>query len=125
MASGANSPVMVTSHSRVAPSGSPTGPPSISPGVVSMTLVIGLTVANASSHPGIVSGAAKAELAKVSGKSTLKPQVFAASALLVLTPMKAIGQHIVTPNATTSPTRPLRRVDPPRTGTPATARSRR
>lgn len=34
-----------------------------------MTFVIGLTVANASSHPGIVAGGAKAELANVGGRS--------------------------------------------------------
>src|SRR5919108_2686273 len=102
MARGANTPTMTAIQIIDWITGLATEPPSINPRVASITEVTGLALTNACSHPGMVPVGAKAELAKVSGRRSMKPQVFTDSLVRAVMPMKAIGQHIVNPNEVTS-----------------------
>src|SRR5919106_1093972 len=102
MARGANPGVMTINQTADLTTGPATGPPSMRPRVASTMAVIGLTLTTASSQPGSDSAGTKTELVKVRGRTIMNPQVFTDSGLLAVTPRKAIGQHIVTPNATTS-----------------------
>src|SRR6059036_3833224 len=97
---------MATSQRIDLSTGLATGPPSIKPRVASTMDVIGFTFTKAWSQPGMVSGRANTELANVSGRMIMKPNVFTASGVFAVTPMNAIGQQSVTPNAATSTNAP-------------------
>src|SRR5688572_446579 len=101
MARGANTDTMTAIQITDWMTGLATDPPSINPRVASITDVTGLALTNACSHPGMVPVGANAELAKVSGRRSMKPQVFTDSLERAVMPTKAIGQHMVNPNAVT------------------------
>src|SRR5262245_53463203 len=104
MARVANTDTMMTIQMMASTRDSATGPARIRPRAASMTEVTGLALAKAWSHPGMEATGAKAELAKVRGRMIMNPQVLTDSGVRAVMPMKAMGQHMVNPNAPTSRT---------------------
>src|SRR5215217_7047335 len=89
IARGANTAVRAAVQARVWSTGESTGPPSSRPRRASVATVIGLTSTKGWSQPGIVSGGANTELAKMSGNIQMNPADWAVSGLRTDSPIRA------------------------------------
>src|SRR5215207_10245260 len=110
IARGANTTVRAAVQARVWSPGESTGPPSSRPRRASVATVIGLTSTKGWSQPGIVSGGANTELAKMSGNIQMNPADWAVSGLRTDSPISAATQDRAMP-------KPMISTNPPRAAT--------
>src|ERR1700744_2446877 len=82
--------------------GGATGPPTNRPAAAPGREVIGLTLTNAGSQPGIVCVGTSTLLPKVSGKYSSEPKYCTPCGVLTSRPISADSQHSARANASTS-----------------------